>query len=824
MLRDGAVYQGGWISTNGGDNYRGHVHPVYDRLVYSDYGQTYLSGNRMVPNLLLPFDKLPHATRTVGLSGNLVVDPLHYHTLYSTVFDQLWRSKDNGTTWNLVSDFGAGLLTSLHIAWRNPNILYLHHHPPNAQDERQLYRSDDGGQNWTNITPDSSLVPQDRWVGYDLALDAKNPQRLWAARVSIYEGRPILDGTQVFESNDGGQTWTNRTTPALDGVYATNLLHQRGSAGGLYLGTRRGVYYTNDSLPDWIPYNRGLPARTQSIQLVPDYRGAQLRNGTSRSVYQADFFDPGQPVAQISVEPAQANCPRDTFRFAHRCAADSSAQYTWHFEQGTPSVSTDPYPSTVFPMAGDFGVTLTVNTVHGSDTQVLPQFIQLQDDCQPDTIPGLALHLPDNLGYAQTKPLRRRFSHLTLSAWVYPDTLLEPRTGLLTHADDSVPAGLLLNDQGELTFCWGRCPWNWRSGLRLTPNVWSHVALVISPDSVQVVLNGVAATYPTNLGALDWYDPLVIGRYADWVARTFQGSIDEVCVWDTTLSLTQLQQKRHLTRYPAQESHLLHYYQFNQTNGPEQDRQGTAHLTLVGSAQKRRSTAPVGGGHAEWRATVAQGTTAFPGTGWQGQLDQPLPNRAVVATRLHVPPDTAPAPTSVYWVTNAYGSVDSLGLDSLWLTLPDGQQFPMGWHRLYQRPANADGNTWGAPLDSLWLGSPQQQLVFGGWTGPLPFGQWTVGSDRAILVPVGQRVDREAVLQAHLYPNPLPQGRPLHLRLPSTEQYQLTLYTADGKAIEQFQVQGPEATLMLPPLQTGWYGVRLATPTWRQGVWLQIVP
>ncbi|MBK8949995.1 MAG: hypothetical protein IPM68_14430 [Flavobacteriales bacterium] len=50
LLKDNAVYQGGWVSTDGGDNYRGFVHPQYDRRALSDYGYKVLSGDRTVNN------------------------------------------------------------------------------------------------------------------------------------------------------------------------------------------------------------------------------------------------------------------------------------------------------------------------------------------------------------------------------------------------------------------------------------------------------------------------------------------------------------------------------------------------------------------------------------------------------------------------------------------------------------------------------------------------------------------------------------------------------------------------------------------------------
>ena len=50
LLKDNNVYTNGWVSTDGGDNYRGFVHPQYDRRALSDYGYKTLSGDRTVSN------------------------------------------------------------------------------------------------------------------------------------------------------------------------------------------------------------------------------------------------------------------------------------------------------------------------------------------------------------------------------------------------------------------------------------------------------------------------------------------------------------------------------------------------------------------------------------------------------------------------------------------------------------------------------------------------------------------------------------------------------------------------------------------------------
>ena len=97
------------------------------------------------------------------------------------------------------------------------------------------------------------------------------------------------EGYEVFKSLDGGQNWINLSTPSLDNINATNIEHQRGSNGGVYLGTRDAVYYRNNTMVDWEIYDNNLPKSTSSTQLIPYYREGLLQNGTNRSAYEIYF-------------------------------------------------------------------------------------------------------------------------------------------------------------------------------------------------------------------------------------------------------------------------------------------------------------------------------------------------------------------------------------------------------------------------------------------------------------------------------------------------------------------------------------------------------
>jgi photosystem II stability/assembly factor-like uncharacterized protein len=816
LLKDNHVYFNDWISTDGGDNYRGFVHPIHSRLTFSDYGKKALSGNRLIPNVVTPMAHLPHAGITVGFSGSINFHPQIYNTIYSTEYYNLWKSDNNGLTWEKIYDFGDGLITSFEISWSNPNVMYLNYHPNNANADRLIYKSIDGGSTWTDITPSSTLIPNDRWVTYDLTISATDANTLWATRVSKYEGTPILDGEQVYQTIDGGITWQNITTPDLDGVYSTNIEHQKGSNGGLYLGTRNAVYYKSNSMSNWVLFNQSLPLRTHSVQLIPYYKEGKLRNGTNRSVYEANFYENTPPVAQISVNNNNSVCDRDTFYFVSHSVARSNATYSWQFENGSPSNSSNKNPKVVFAGSGAYNVTLTVSDSLGSNTQVLSNFINIASDCEKDTIPGLAIHLTTPNDYIQTEALQLNGNQITLSAWIKTDSIQRQYTGIITHSNDSFPTGLLFGNNNELIFQWAGAQWNWNSGLFVPVDEWAHVALVITPDSARVYLNGVPSTYLANMGTLNWKGGIAIGRYAGWFSRTLKGWMDEVCIWDIALSQDEIRASQHLTKYEASHPNLIHYYQFNSLAPLAQDRSGLLHGEFLGIANRVNSTAPVGGGRSEklwvdndgvYTSNIARLSFATPQLGT-------YPDGEVVINRLNVSPDQIAAnslATDGYWIINNYGNnTNFTALDSLLFEAINPIPFTANRYTLYQRSTRADGATWGAVLDTC-DALNASYFSFSNNLNVSNWGQFMLSVDSSTFVSNPTITKAQFPNSIMVFPNPVGKEQALTIQTQIAAEYLVSIYNLEGKKVMEHRFEGSQTQIQLPDLAQGIYTYRVAS-------------
>jgi photosystem II stability/assembly factor-like uncharacterized protein len=122
----------------------------------------------------------------------------------------MWRSTDAGKTWKF-----AGLKDSKHIPRirihpKNPDLVYaavlgdLY----KSSEERGVFRSNDGGTTWKRIlfaNADAGAV--------DLAMDPNNSRVLfastWRIRRTPYSLESGGEGSALWKSTDGGDTWEN---------------------------------------------------------------------------------------------------------------------------------------------------------------------------------------------------------------------------------------------------------------------------------------------------------------------------------------------------------------------------------------------------------------------------------------------------------------------------------------------------------------------------------------------------------------------------------------------------------------------------------------
>ncbi len=122
----------------------------------------------------------------------------------------MWKSEDAGKTWHHKGLEKSRHISRIRIHPRNANIVFAsvmgNLYAPN--EERGVYRSDDGGDTWKQV-----LYVNSEAGAVDLIMDPNNPRVLYASTWKIkrtpYSLESGGDGSAIWKSTDGGNSWKN---------------------------------------------------------------------------------------------------------------------------------------------------------------------------------------------------------------------------------------------------------------------------------------------------------------------------------------------------------------------------------------------------------------------------------------------------------------------------------------------------------------------------------------------------------------------------------------------------------------------------------------
>lgn len=123
--------------------------------------------------------------------------------------DGVYKSVDAGKTWKHIGLSDSRQIGRVRVHPKNPDVVYVaamgHLWADNR--ERGVFRSRDGGKTWQNI-----LFRSEKAGAFDLILDPSNPNTIYATTWQIkrtpYSLESGGEGSGIFKSNDGGDTWT----------------------------------------------------------------------------------------------------------------------------------------------------------------------------------------------------------------------------------------------------------------------------------------------------------------------------------------------------------------------------------------------------------------------------------------------------------------------------------------------------------------------------------------------------------------------------------------------------------------------------------------
>jgi photosystem II stability/assembly factor-like uncharacterized protein len=204
--------------------------------------------------------------------GSIAVSPSNPNTIYVgsgeglarpdlAVGDGIYKSTDAGKTWTHLPGLRDGQgVPAMAVDPRDENrvLAAVLGHPYGANEERGIYLSTDGGQNWTKVLSKGENVG-----GSEVVIDASNPDvvyaGMWELRLGPWEDANQYQGTGggLFKSTDGGKNWKPLTN-GLPKVIQVNLTIAASATNRLYAavagarengpGNEVGIYRSDDEL------------------------------------------------------------------------------------------------------------------------------------------------------------------------------------------------------------------------------------------------------------------------------------------------------------------------------------------------------------------------------------------------------------------------------------------------------------------------------------------------------------------------------------------------------------------------------------------------
>lgn len=186
----GATGGGVWKTTDGGSNWKNVsdkyyggsigavvVAPSDESIVYVGEGENTMRGNV-----------------SEGLGG-------------------MWRSEDGGKSWKNIGLKDGRHIIRIVVHPKNPDIVWVavmgHLFGPN--EERGVYKTTDGGKTWKR-----TLFVNNQTGSSDLVIEPGNPSVLYAGTWRLIRTPYSLEsggeGSGLWKSTDGGETWSNIST------------------------------------------------------------------------------------------------------------------------------------------------------------------------------------------------------------------------------------------------------------------------------------------------------------------------------------------------------------------------------------------------------------------------------------------------------------------------------------------------------------------------------------------------------------------------------------------------------------------------------------
>ncbi len=199
--------------------------------------------------------------------------------------DGVYKTADGGRTWTHLGLERTMAIGRVRVHPTNPDIVYVAAlgNPYGPNEERGVFKSTDGGKSWDKV-----LFRSDKAGAVDLTMDARNPDVLYAGFWEVFRTPHSLSsggpGSGLFKTTDGGKNWTELTkNPGLPpviwgkiGVSVSGADPSRVYA--VIEAAEGGVFLSDDAGATWKRVNDDRRLRQRAFYYTRIYADPQVKD------------------------------------------------------------------------------------------------------------------------------------------------------------------------------------------------------------------------------------------------------------------------------------------------------------------------------------------------------------------------------------------------------------------------------------------------------------------------------------------------------------------------------------------------------------------
>ena len=309
----------------------------------------------------------PNSEDEGGWITPYILHPNNPGTIFAGYGD-LYKSDNRGNSWaNITSGITSGSkINAIAIAPSNTSYMYM-------ATRSLIWRTTNNGEVWENI---KNGLPQGI-ITY-IAVSQYDPRKIW---VTLSNYSSSKERNKVFTSDDAGNTWVNYSK-GLPDLPANCIVFEENSNSALYVGTDLGVYYRNRDMDSWVDFSEGLPnVIVNELEIFyPDFI---IRAGTyGRGLWESKLYSAGiSPLfAEFSTDKYSVCVEGEIKLINHSTSTTDSIAWFFDADAVTQFSSNKDTAFVRFGQEGDKNITLIAYKNGDADTLSRAAYISVNMD------------------------------------------------------------------------------------------------------------------------------------------------------------------------------------------------------------------------------------------------------------------------------------------------------------------------------------------------------------------------------------------------------------------------------------------------------------